>query len=327
MAIYSGDLATLNTARVAQQGADRADAMANQQYLLGLVAERNRRVLGEGQIGAENTRTAMNRDVGMGQVGVGNRNVDARNAEIANLLKIAEMRDAMDSRRLNQQGGQFYDDLNAKERMLNAQLEAYRGINSGGWNPEMYGDMPTSPAVYAAQMKASQEADAANLYADQVASELNAGRKELVDSNRSWWWPDSQFNVDDLTGGKMDEKTKAVIMKQLLAKLEAKAPNIEDRALIEFDPNTLMARPKQSAIPTVEMGSPPVDPAVARMLSASRAAASRYPGARNFGLNTAAILARRRPIASAPAVPQAATAAEIRSSFAPGAAYLNTGGY
>jgi hypothetical protein len=325
MALYSGDLAPLNQARVAQQGADRADMLANQQYLLGLVAERNRRSLGEGQIGAENTRTAMNRDVGMGQVGVGNRNVDARNAEIQNLLEIARMRDAMDSRRLNQQGGQFYDQLNANERNLKAQLDAYSAVNQGGgWNPEMYGDMPTSPAVYAAQMKANQEADAAKLYADQVASEINATRGELV--NPGWLW-DGKIDIDALNSGTLGPKGKEIALKQLMGILAQKAPNIEDRALIEFDPNTLMARPKQSAIPTVEMGSPPMDPAVSRLLSASRAAASRYPGARNFGLNPAAILARRRPTASAPAVPQAATAAEIRSSFAPGAAYLNTGGY
>lgn len=303
MAYYSGDLAPLNAAAVADYEAQTRRSGLNQNFLAALAAERNRRALGEGQIGAENYRTGVNREVGMGQVGVGHGNVAARNREIDNILAAAKMRDELERRRLDQQGGQFYDSLNAQERMLQQQLDAQRAYDLN--LSSLSGIMPTSPSVYNAMREEAALAAEDQASAEQAASELNMALPGILEKSRGW----AGF------GSPNSQKVSDAIQ----ARLAALLPDLPSRARIAIDPKTFTASVKPSTYTPQDPGAPPIDPSVARQILASPAARRRY----NLGglsLDPAAILNRR-------SVRPATTPSEITPQYDNGRMYLNVGGY
>lgn len=303
MAIYANDLSGLSAAAVADYEAKTRRTGLNQNFLAALAAERNRRALGEGQIGAENYRTGATREVGMGQVGVGQGNVAARNREIDNILTAAKMRDELERKRLEQQGGQFYDSLNAQERMLQQQLEAQRAYDLN--LSSLGGIMPTSPSVYNAMREEAALAAEDQASAEQAASELNMALPGIIKSSTSWggWGsPDNQK-----------------VSEAIQARLAALLPDLPSRARIAIDPKTFTASVKPSAYTPQDPGAPPIDPSVARQILASPAARRRF----NLGglsLDPTAILNRR-------SVRPATTPAEITPQYDTGRMYLNVGGY
>ena len=302
MAIYANDLSGLSAAAVADYEAQTRRTGLNQNFLAALAAERNRRALGEGQIGAENYRTGANREVGMGQVGVGQGNVAARNREIDNILTAAKMRDELERKRLEQQGGQFYDSLNAQERMLQQQLEAQQANNLD--LSSLAGVM--SPSVYNNMVEQAQFAAEDDVAAKQAAAELNLALPGIIQKNTSWYTPRSWENPN--------------IANAVNQKLATLLPTLQERSRVTIDPKTFEATVIPSAVSVPNPGAPPVDPSVAReMIRASRAASRRF----NLGglnLDPAAILNRRsmRP---------ATTPAEITPQYDTGRMYLNVGGY
>ena len=302
MAIYANDLSGLSAAAVADYEAQTRRTGLNQNFLAALAAERNRRALGEGQIGAENYRTGANREVGMGQVGVGQGNVAARNREIDNILTAAKMRDELERKRLEQQGGQFYDSLNAQERMLQQQLEAQQANNLD--LSSLAGVM--SPSVYNNMVEQAQFAAEDDVAAKQAAAELNLALPGIIQKNTSWYTPRSWENPN--------------IANAVNQKLATLLPTLQERSRVTIDPKTFEATVIPSAVSVPNPGAPPVDPSVAReMIRASRAASRRF----NLGglnLDPTAILNRR-------AVRPATTPAEITPQYDTGRMYLNVGGY
>ena len=302
MAIYANDLSGLSAAAVADYEAQTRRTGLNQNFLAALAAERNRRALGEGQIGAENYRTGANREVGMGQVGVGQGNVAARNREIDNILTAAKMRDELERKRLEQQGGQFYDSLNAQERMLQQQLEAQQANNLD--LSSLAGVM--SPSVYNNMVEQAQFAAEDDVAAKQAAAELNLALPGIIQKNTSWYTPRSWENPN--------------IANAVNQKLATLLPTLQERSRVTIDPKTFEATVIPSAVSVPNPGAPPVDPSVAReMIRASRAASRRF----NLGglnLDPAAILNRR-------SVRPATTPAEITPQYDTGRMYLNVGGY
>ena len=302
MAIYANDLSGLSAAAVADYEAQTRRTGLNQNFLAALAAERNRRALGEGQIGAENYRTGATREVGMGQVGVGQGNVAARNREIDNILTAAKMRDELERKRLEQQGGQFYDSLNAQERMLQQQLEAQQANNLD--LSSLAGVM--SPSVYNNMVEQAQFAAEDDVAAKQAAAELNLALPGIIQKNTSWYTPRSWENPN--------------IANAVNQKLATLLPTLQERSRVTIDPKTFEATVIPSAVSVPNPGAPPVDPSVAReMIRASRAASRRF----NLGglnLDPAAILNRR-------AVRPATTPAEITPQYDTGRMYLNVGGY
>lgn len=305
MAYYSGDLAPLNAAAVADYEAQTRRTGLNQNFLAALAAERNRRALGEGQIGAENYRTDVNREVGMGNVGVGVGNVAARNRQIDSILEAARIQDALERKKLEQQGSQFYDAINSRERIVQQQLEAERANNldlsslSGVMSPQVYNEM-------AEQARYAAEDDAA---AQQAAAELNMALPGIIAAN-SGWNNKSAFGYPD----------NPAIASAVSQKLATLLPTLQSRARITIDPKTFEAGVKPSTVRPQDPGAPPIDPSVAReMIRASQAARRRF----NLGglnLDPTAILNRR-------AVRPAATPAEITPQYDTGRMYLNVGGY
>lgn len=302
MAYYSGDLAPLNAAAVADYEAQTRRTGLNQNFLVALAAERNRRALGEGQIGAENYRTGVNREVGMGQVGVGQGNVAARNRQIDSILEAARIQDALERKKLEQQGSQFYDAINARERIVQQQLEADRANELD--LSSLSGVM--SPQVYNAMMEQAQFAAEDDAAAKQAAAELNMALPGIIQKNTSWYTPRSWENPN--------------IANAVNQKLATLLPTLQERSRVKIDPNTFQATVVPSTVSVPNTGAPPVDPSVAReMIRASQAARRRY----NLGglnLDPNAILNRR-------AVRPATTTAEITPQYDNGRMYLNVGGY
>ena len=301
MAIYANDLSGLSAAAVADYDAQTRRTGLNQNFLAALAAERNRRALGEGQINSENYRTGANREVGMGQVGVGQGNVAARNRQIDAILANAKMQDELERKRLEQQGGQFYDSLSAQERMLGQQLEAQRAYDSnigslaGVMSPSVYNSMREEAAL-AAEDQAS---------AEQAATELNMALPGIIKSSTSW--------------GGWGSPNSQKVSEAIQARLAALLPDLPSRARIAINPTNFTASVKAPAYTPQDPGPPPIDPSVARQILASPAARRRY----NLGglnLDPAAILNRR-------SVRPATTPAEITPQYDTGRMYLNVGGY
>ena len=301
MAIYANDLSGLSAAAVADYDAQTRRTGLNQNFLAALAAERNRRALGEGQINSENYRTGANREVGMGQVGVGQGNVAARNRQIDAILANAKMQDELERKRLEQQGGQFYDSLSAQERMLGQQLEAQRAYDSnigslaGVMSPSVYNSMREEAAL-AAEDQAS---------AEQAATELNMALPGIIKSSTSW--------------GGWGSPNSQKVSEAIQARLAALLPDLPSRARIAINPTNFTASVKAPAYTPQDPGPPPIDPSVARQILASPAARRRY----NLGglnLDPAAILNRR-------SVRPATTPAAITPQYDTGRMYLNVGGY
>jgi len=302
MAYYSGDLAPLNAAAVADYEAQTRRTGLNQNFLAALASERNRRALGEGQINSENYRTGVNREVGMGNVGVGVGNVAARNRQIDSILEAARIQDALERKKLEQQGSQFYDAINSRERMLQQQLEAERANDLD--LSSLSGVM--SPQVYNAMVEQAQFAAEDDVAAKQAAAELNLALPGIIQQNTSWYTPRSRENPN--------------IANAVNQKLATLLPTLQERSRVKIDPETFQATVVPSAVSVPNPGAPPVDPSVAReMIRASQAARRRY----NLGglnLDPAAILNRR-------SVRSATTPSEITPQYDNGRMYLNVGGY
>lgn len=302
MAYYSGDLAPLNAAAVADYEAQTRRTGLNQNFLAAIAAERNRRALGEGQIAAENYRTGATREVGMGQVGVGQGNVAARNRQIDSILEAARIQDALERKKLEQQGSQFYDAINSRERIIQQQLEAERANDLD--LSSLSGVM--SPQVYNAMVEQAQFAAEDDAAAKQAAAELNMALPGIFQENTSYFTPRS-----------WETPKIANAVNQKLATL---LPTLQERSRVKIDPNTFQATVIPSTVSVPNPGAPPVDPSVAReMIRASQAARRRY----NLGglnLDPTAILNRR-------SVRPATTPAEITPQYDTGRMYLNVGGY
>jgi len=305
MAIYANDLSGLSAATVADYEAQTRRTGLNQNFLAALAAERNRRALGEGAIRSDNYRTDVNREVGMGNVGVGVGNVAARNRQIDSILEAARIQDALERKKLEQQGSQFYDAINSRERIVQQQLEAERANDLD--LSSLSGVM--SPQVYNAMVEQAQFAAEDDAAAKQAAAELNMALPGIISAN-SGWNNKSAFGAPD----------NPAIASAVSQKLAALLPTLQSRARIAIDPKTFEATAIPSAASVPNPGAPPVDPSVAReMIRASQAARRRY----NLGglnLDPTAILNRR-------AVRPATTPAEITPQYDTGRMYLNVGGY
>lgn len=309
MAYYSGDLAVLNAAKVADYDAQTRRTAANQNFLAALTAERNRRALGEGQIGADRYRTDANRDVGMGGVGVGMANVGVRGTEASNAMEAAKMRDALAREELKQRGSQFYDAIGAQERMQREQIEAANAYNNNLFAQSS--NLPMSPSVYNKMYEQSVYDSQDQDSAEQIAGEINGMLGGIVSSNTPW----NDF-------GDLNESTKLKIFDAINSRIATALPEPYQRNRVSIDPNTFKVTVKPRVASKTDLGDPPIDPSVARAVMARDATRNRF----NLGpirIDPNAILNRRS------VVPQGGTMSPrvFIPQFENDGRFLNTGGY
>lgn len=289
MAIYANDLSGLSAAAVADYDAQTRRSGLNQNFLAALAAERNRRALGEGQIGAENYRTGATREVGMGQVGVGQGNVAARNREIDNILAAAKMRDDLERQKLQEEGDRFRygldvqtgynrDALDEQTRQFNATLE---NMQAGGMSNVM------DPTAFLAVYGDYQTRLAQQQAAEELSRRLNSKRDEAVFADSSWFG--NKFNgalgTDSVAGlnariSAGDPKARAYYNKFMNDAVNALP--IEDASLVELDPTTATVKPRMFIQPDERAPMAPVSP---RAMQFNPALLRRFPALSNLSLD------------------------------------------
>jgi len=282
MAYYSGDLAALNQAAVADYDAQTRRTGLNQNFLAALASERNRRALGEGQIGAENYRTGANREVGMGQVGVGQGNVAARNRQIDNIIEAAKMQDALERQKLQEwgdlsrygidvQSGYNQDALSEQARQFNATLS---NMQAGG----MYDNM--DPSAFKTVYDDYQTRRDQQRIADELARRQNLKREAAIFKDSSWFgnFSGGKLGTDSVDGINAELANGDVDRLKYYNELMNNSVNALDpaeSAMIMVDPLTATVKPRmfiqpneRAPNPTINRRAPQFNPALLRRFPA-----------------------------------------------------------